>query len=96
VVPIANPGLCHLRQQGLRVAEQNVLELPGPHEFPFELLTSQTIGMSRALDDAAARVVSPHMNSAPPTMPSLPTTAISADEPSSTTNSNETIEVVGK
>ena len=36
------------------------------------------------------------MNSDIPTMPSLPTTAISADAPSSITYSSETIEVVGK
>jgi hypothetical protein len=36
------------------------------------------------------------MNSATPTMPSLPTTAISADAPSSMTYSSEMIDVVGK
>ncbi len=41
-------------------------------------------------------VVSPPMNSETPTMPSLPTTAISADAPFSITYSNDTIAVVGK
>jgi hypothetical protein len=36
------------------------------------------------------------MNSEIPSMPSLPTTAISADAPSSMTYSNETMDVVGK
>ena len=36
------------------------------------------------------------MNSEMPTMPSLPTTAISAEAPSSMTYSKETMAVVGK
>ena len=36
------------------------------------------------------------MNSEMPTIPSLPTTAISAEAPSSITYSSETMEVVGK
>jgi hypothetical protein len=41
-------------------------------------------------------VDSPPMNSEMPTMPSLPTTAISAEAPSSITYSSDTMEVVGK
>jgi hypothetical protein len=41
-------------------------------------------------------VDSPPMNSEMPTMPSCPTTAISAEAPSSITYSSEMIDVVGK
>jgi len=49
----------------------------------------------RALQTARLGVVSPPTNSDMPSIPSLPTMAISADAPSSMTYSNEMMDVVG-
>ncbi|MNI44024.1 hypothetical protein D3C73_983750 [compost metagenome] len=54
VVPIAHGGLGHLRQERLRVAQQQVLHGPAPVELVFQGLAFQLIGRTRALNDGAA------------------------------------------
>src|SRR5207253_8636933 len=93
---ITHCGLRHLRDQGLRVAQQQNLQLPISMELVLELLSDQLVAWPALCTIARLGVVSPPMNSAMPMRPSLPTTEISADAPSSSTYSSDTMESVGK
>jgi len=83
-------------RQRLRVAQQLLLQHAGAHEFLLEAACADRYAWPRALHDRALGVVSPPMNSATPTIPSLPTDRDLAGAPSPITYISDTIEVVGK
>ena len=55
VMPIANGGLRHLRQQGLRVTQQQMLHGAAMIEFLLEQIARQLVGIACALHDRTAR-----------------------------------------
>jgi len=48
---IAHCGLCHLRDQGLRIAQKQQLHLPISMELFLELPTDRTVSVAGALHD---------------------------------------------
>ena len=60
VMPIANGGLRHLCQQGLRVTQQQVLHGAAVIELLLERIARQLVGMSCALDRKSTRLNSSH------------------------------------
>ena len=54
-MPIAHGGLRHLREQRLRVTQQQVLHGPTANEFLLEALATQLVSMARTLHHCAVR-----------------------------------------
>jgi len=55
VMAIAHRGLGHLRDQGLRIAQKQELQLAVAMELILEMLSDQTVGVAGALHDRPAR-----------------------------------------
>ena len=86
MVAVAYRRLRHLRDQRLRIAQQQVLHRAAAVELLLEHLSPAVDSRRPALcTTARLGVVSPPMNRETPTRPSLPTTAISAEAPFSMT-----------
>jgi hypothetical protein len=95
VVAVAHRRLRHLRDQRLRVAQQQVHHRAGAVEL-FLHGRAQAVARPALCTTARLGVDSPPMKSEMPTIPSLPTTAISAEAPSSMTYSSDTMARGGK
>jgi len=85
----------HLRDEGLRVAQQQQQQPGMAVEFGNRPLGRQSVAASATLHDRPTGSAVAPMNSETPTIPSFPTTEISADAPFSMTYSSETMESIG-
>ena len=96
MMAVTHRCLRHLRDQRLGIAKQKARDRAESLKLIFHELRFQLEAFARALHDRAAGRGIAAMNNEMPTMPSLPTTAISPESPFSFTYSNETMAEVGK